>query len=297
VILVIGGSSKIGAEVVRLLRARGEPVRALVRSGESGAALRELGAEPVTGDLARPETVSAALAGADRLFLLSGPNPDAVAWHRDAIDAAARAGVRLLVRSSIVGADPASPMTFARQHGESDDHLRRSGVPFVIVRPNYFMQNVTEQNAPSIGADGMLYVPAGESRLSMTDTRDAAAVAAVALTEEGHAGQAYDATGPEALSHREVAAKLGATLGRQVTYASPPLDVFRQTLAGFGVGDWMVACLAEMYEDYQRSGPDGYASRVTDAVQRVTGRPPRSLDGLLAEWRAATSAGGSGGAA
>lgn len=289
-ILVVGGNSRIGAEVVRLLRDRGEVVRVLVRGGESGAVLESLGAQPVVGNLARPATIAAALAGVDRMFLLSSPNHDAVAWHNHAIDEAARAGVRLLVRSSILGADPSSPMTFARHHGESDEHLRRSGVPFVIVRPNYFQQNVTEQNAPSIGPDGVLAVPAGEARLSMTDTRDAATVAAVALTEEGHAGRVYDVTGPEALSHHEVAARLGAALGRQVTYVSPPLDVFRQTLAGYGVNAWMVARLAEMYQDYQRSGSAGYAAQVTDVVQRVTGQPARSLDRLLAEWQAARPA-------
>jgi uncharacterized protein YbjT (DUF2867 family) len=92
-------------------------------------------------------------------------------------------------------------MTFVLQHGESDKHLRRSGVPYVIVRPHYFQQNVTEQNALSVGEDGVLAVPAGEARLSMTDTRDAATVAVAALTEEGHAGSVYDVTGPHALSH------------------------------------------------------------------------------------------------
>ena len=282
-ILVIGGTSKIGGEVVRLLCGRGEGVRALVRSGESAAGLEELGAEPVAGDLARPETVSAALGGVDRVFLLSGPHPDAVAWHTAVIDAAARAGIRMLVRSSILGADPSSAMTFARQHGECDAHLRASGVPFAVVRPNYFQQNVTEQNLPSIGEGHVLSVPAGEARLSMTDTRDAAAVAVAALTEDGHAGRHYDVTGPEALSHQDVAGKLGSVLGRQISYTSTPLDAFRQALAGYGVGEWMAGCLSEMYEDYQRSGRGGYAARVTGVVEEVTGRPARSLDALLAE--------------
>jgi uncharacterized protein YbjT (DUF2867 family) len=86
--------------------------------------LRSLGVGIAVGDLAQPGTIRTAIAGADRVFLLSGPHPDAVAWHNGVIDAAARAGVRLLVRSSILGSAPNSPMTFARQHGESDQYLR-----------------------------------------------------------------------------------------------------------------------------------------------------------------------------
>jgi uncharacterized protein YbjT (DUF2867 family) len=287
VILVVGGSSKIGLELVRLLRERDEPVRTLVRRQESGDALRALGAETVEGDLGRPDTIAAALSGADRMFLLSSPHHDVVAWQSHAIDAAARAGVRLLVRSSILGADPTSSMTFAKQHGRIDEHLRESGVPFAILRPNYFAQNVTTVNAPSIGPDGRLYVPAGDARLSMTDTRDVAAVAAAVLTGVGHEGRAHDVTGPEALSHADVADKLRAAMGRPVEYVDVPLEAFRQTMLGYGLQRWLVDGLVEMYEDYQRSGPDGYAALVTDTVERVTRRPARSLDGLLAEWRSA----------
>ena len=290
-ILVVGGNSKIGLELVRLLRDRGEPVRAVERRQESAGALQALGAQVVEGDLARPDTIAAALQGTDRMFLLSSPHHDVVAWQSHAIDAAARAGVRLLVRSSILGASPTSSMTFAKQHGRIDEHLERSGVPWTILRPNYFSQNVTTVNAPSIGPDGKLYVPAGAARLSMTDTRDVAAVAATVLIGAGHAGRAYDVTGPEALSHLDIADRLGAAMGRPVEYVDVPLEAFRETMLGYGLQRWLVDGLANMFEDYQRSGAGGYAARVTDTVERITGRPSRSLDGLLAEWRASTTAG------
>jgi uncharacterized protein YbjT (DUF2867 family) len=182
-------------------------------------------------------------------------------------------------------------MTFARQHGRIDEHLRASGVPYAILRPNYFTQNVTTVNAPSIGADGRLYVPAGNARLSMTDTRDVAAVAAAIITGDGHAGQAYDVSGPEALSHGDVADRLGAAMGRPVEYVDVAPDAFRETMLGYGLQQWLVDGLANMFEDYRRSGPDGYAAQATETVQRITGRPARSLDALLAEWRAVTAAG------
>ena len=102
-ILVIGGRSKIGAALIGELLARGEQVRAVVRAGEPAAGLAP-GVEAVTGDLADEGSLVAAMTGVEKAFLLSSPHLDAVSWHRHAIDAARRTEVRLLVRSSILGA-------------------------------------------------------------------------------------------------------------------------------------------------------------------------------------------------
>jgi uncharacterized protein YbjT (DUF2867 family) len=281
-ILVVGGRSKIGAALIGELLARGEAVRMLVRPGEAKAAPPD-GVETVTGDLADTDSLRAAVAGADRVFLLCGPAENEVELNRNAIDVAAAAGVRLLVRSSILGSDTDSAATFVRNHGASDAYLRASGVPNAIVRPNMFMQNVPQNTIPTIGEDGVFYANAGDARLSMVDTRDVAAVAATLLTEPGHEGEAHDVTGPEALSYEDVAGKLSDALGRQVTYVDAPDDAAGAALRGFGLGEWMVGALVDLFQEYRRSGTDGYAAQVTDTVQRLTGRAPRSLDDLLAE--------------
>jgi uncharacterized protein YbjT (DUF2867 family) len=126
-------------------------------------------------------------------------------------------------------------------------------------------------------------VNAGEARISMADTRDIAAVAAKVLTEPGHEGNAYDVTGPEALSYHDVADKLSAAMGKPITYADVPADAVRGTPLGFGLGQRLAGALVDLYEDYRRSGADGYAAQVTDTVERLTSRPARSLDQLLAE--------------
>ncbi|MBV9046760.1 MAG: SDR family oxidoreductase [Solirubrobacterales bacterium] len=280
-ISVIGGRSKIGSAVIRELLARGERVRALARAGERGGFAD--GVEAVDGDLADPGSLVAAMEGVERVFLLCGPREDEVRLNQNAIDAAEEADVSLLVRSSILGADPDSPSTFVRDHGICDAYLRDSNVDHAIVRPNMFMQNIPESTIPSIGEDGVFYANAGKARISMVDTRDVGAVTAVLLSEEGHDGQELDVTGPEALSYFDVAAKLTTALGREVIYAEAPDDAVRQALAGFGLGDWMVKGLVELFEDYRRSGEDGYAAQVTDVVQRLTGRAPRALDQLLSE--------------
>jgi uncharacterized protein YbjT (DUF2867 family) len=282
VILVIGGRSKIGSALLAELATRGQQVRALVRGGEPTGGLHAA-AEIVTGDLAEEASLVRAMAGVEKVFLLSSPHPDAVSWHHNAIDAARRTDVQLLVRSSILGADRHSPAEFVNAHTTSDRYLEGSGLPFVIVRPNLFLQNIPESTLPSIDASGAFYVDAGQARISMVDTRDVAAVAAIALTEPGHQGAHHDVTGPDALSYADVAAKLTAAMHRQISYVAAPDEAVRQALLGAGLNDWFADALIGLYQDYRRSGTDGYAAQVTDTVARLTGRPARSLDDLLAE--------------
>jgi uncharacterized protein YbjT (DUF2867 family) len=293
-ILVIGGRSKIGSALIESLIERDEPVRALVREGERAEGM-PAAVETVSGDLADPRSLAAAMAGAEKVFLLSSPHRNAVSWHRNAIDAAREAGVGLLVRSSILGADKNTPAEFVNAHTTCDRYLEQSGLDHVILRPNLFLQNIPESNIPSIGEDGSLYVDAGNARISMVDTRDVGSVAAVVLTESGHVGEHYNVTGPEALSYGDVAAKLSRALDRTVTYVDAPDEAVRETLLGFGLDEWFVGALVGLYQDYRGSGTDGYAAQVSDTVERLTGRPARSLDGLLGELasqrRAATGQG------
>ena len=278
-ILVIGGRSKIGAALIDGLLERNQQVRVLVRAGEPAAGLAM--AEVVTGDLADEGSLVTAMEGVEKVFLLSSPHPDAISWHRHAIDAARRTDVQLLVRSSIIGADRQSPAEFVGAHTACDRYLEDSGLPHVIVRPNLFLQNIPASVIPSIDASGAFYVDAGEARISMVDTRDVGAVAAVVLTEPGHVGAHYDVTGPQALSYADVAGKLTRALGRQITYVDAPDEAVRDALLGAGLSAWFADALVGLYQDYRRSGTDGYAAQVTDTVERLTGRPARSLDDLL----------------
>jgi uncharacterized protein YbjT (DUF2867 family) len=279
-ILVIGGRSKIGSALIDLLLNQGEDVRALVRDSEGPVAGR---VESVIGDLSNPDSLVAAMTGVDKLFLLSSPHRDAVQWHCNAIDAAGQAGVAFVVRSSIIGADKDSEAEFVQAHVVCDRYLQNSGLDHVILRPNLFQQNILESTIPTIDTNGNFYVNAGNARISMTDTRDVAAVAGAVLTKPGHEGAHYDLTGPEALSYADAAEHLSATMKRPISYVDVPDESAREALLGFGLDDWFVGALVGLYRDYRRSGEDGYASRVTDTVERVTGRPAGSLDRLLSE--------------
>jgi uncharacterized protein YbjT (DUF2867 family) len=288
-ILVIGGRSKIGSALIAELVAKGEAVRALVRSGEGTSSVPD-GVQAVTDDLADPDSLRSAVDGAERMFLLCGPTEQEVQLNRNAIDVARQAGIRLLVRNSILGSDPGSPATFVRDHGICDAYLVASGVPYAIVRPNLFTQNVSENTLPSIDAEGNFYAKRRDARISMVDARDIAAVAAAVLTSPGREGNAYDVTGPEALTYHDVAATRSTALGRKITYIDAPDEAVRGALQQFGIPDWLVGALIDLYQDYRRSGADGYAAQVTDTVQQLTAHPAGTLDQLLADQPAADTA-------
>jgi uncharacterized protein YbjT (DUF2867 family) len=286
-ILVIGGRSRTGRELIRLLRERDVPVRLLTRSSETV----EPDVENVPGDLSKPETLDKAMAGADRVFLLCAAAHDELAWHRNAIDAAARAGVSHLVRSSILGSDPGSAARFIRHHGQADEHLRASGVPYTILRPNMYMHNVTTLWPGTIGPDGNYYAPAGDARISAIDARDVGAVAVRVLTEDRHQGQAYDLTGPQAFTHAEFCDRLGARLGRPARYVPVDDETARGAMLGAGLHRWMADALIELYQDYRRSGQHGYAAHVSDSARTITGQAPRTIDQALTDDLAATERG------
>src|SRR5260370_30436760 len=112
------------------------------------------------------------MAGIEKVSLLSSPPPDAVGWHRNATDAARRTQVQLLVRSSILGADRESPAEFISAHTTCDRYLEDSRLPYVIVRPNLFLQNIPESTIPAIDPSGTFYADARDALITMVDTRD-----------------------------------------------------------------------------------------------------------------------------
>ena len=267
-ILVIGATGTVGSEVVRQLVATGERPRALVR--DPATARQRLGdqVEQVVGDLDRPETIAAALAGVDRVFLLTTQSSRQPEWERAVIGAAARTGVGQLVKLSVFRANEQSPLQVARQHGQAERVLAQSGLAATILRPVFFMQNLL-----AMVHDGAIATAAGDGRVAMVDARDIAAVAVATLTGGGHAGKTYTLTGPEALSFYQVANILSRQTGRPLRHVRVPPDKVRVALQGRGVAAWYADDMAKLHSMLAV----GYEEVVTDDIHRVTGRPPRTL--------------------
>jgi len=282
VILVTGATGKVGSELVRLLAEQGVPARALVHSPDKAAPIQRLGLETALGDFERPDTLDAAMAGCDHLFLLSPPTPHQPQQERNVIDAAKRAGVAHVVKLSVPGAAPDAGLVFGRWHGQIEQHLVQSGLTHTLLRPSYFMQNFL-MSAQPVAEQGMLYGMTGEGRVGYVDTRDIAVVAAHVLTSAGHQGASYTLTGPEALSAAEVAKRLSAAIGRQVLYVDVGPDAFRQALAGAGLPGWLIDALIESNTLLAA----GHGATVTDEVAKLTGRPPQTIEQFAADHRVA----------
>jgi len=282
VILVTGATGHVGSELVRLLAEAGTLARALIHSPDKAALIQRLGAQTALGDFEQPDTLDAAMAGCDHVFLLSPPSPRQPEQEQNVIDAAKRAGVAHVVKQSVPGADPDAGLVFGRWHAQIEQYLAQSGLAHTLLRPNYFMQNFL-MSAQPVADQGALYGMTGEGRISYIDTRDIAAVAAQVLTSLGHEGNSYTLTGPEAMPAAEVAEQLSAATGREVRYVDLPPDAFRQALAGAGLPGWLVDALIEGNTQLAA----GHGAGVTDEVARLTGRPARSFKQFAADHRAA----------
>lgn len=271
-IAVIGATGTIGNELVRLLSARETTVRALSRRPAESEELP--GVEWAAFDLADRDGSAGALAGAERLFLLTGNSADMVRLQKNAIAAARAAGVRHVVKLSALGASDHSQSVIGLWHRNVERVLEESGLAWTVLRPHVFMQNLLDQSA-SIRDDGRIYSAAEDGRIPFVDTRDIAAVAATVLTGADHEGQRYVLTGPEAISYDDVAEILGRVLGREVTHVAETDDEVWTRLRRLGLPPWSAAAQIALY-GYQRAG--GPTAQVSDSVASLTGHAARSFE-------------------
>jgi uncharacterized protein YbjT (DUF2867 family) len=284
-ILLTGTSGNVGTEVARLLTARTIPFRAMVRSPEKARRNDALAAaELVTGDFDDPSSMESALSGVERAFLLTPSSAQAEAQQTAFVEAARRAGVRHIVKLSQWAAAPDSPVRFLRYHAAVERAIQASGLAYTFLRPNLFMQGLLGFRQ-SIAAEGRFFAPIGNARISVVDVRDIAAVAAAALSESGHEGRTFDITGPQALTHAEMAAHLSEALGRTVTFVDVPPEAMRQALLGFHFPEWQADGLIEDYAHYKR----GEAAVVASGVQDATGAAPRSFAQFARDYASAFS--------
>ena len=270
-ILITGATGSNGTEIVKLLADRGVPARAMVRPGSKAEAIAALpGIEIVPGDFDDAASLDTALRGVERAYLLTNSTDQAEAQQMRFVAAAKRAGVRRLVKLSQFAADEASPVRFLRYHAAVERAIRETGLDYTFLRPNLYMQGLLGF-APSIKQEGKFYAAIGDAKVSIVDVRDNAAAAVAALTGQGHAGKTYTLTGPEALSHAEMAATLSDALGRKVNFVSVSPRAMREGLSRTPMPSWQADGLVEDYAHYDR----GEASAVTSGVQDATGAPPR----------------------
>jgi len=229
-ILVTGATGTVGSEVVKqLLSAKGQRERhedIIVKAVIRERALRNLGVQVVQLDYNKPCTLSAALRDVDKLFLLTPFQSNMVDLTSNLVNEAKNAGVKYIVKQSVLGADAEPGITIRRFHRQAEKIIEESGIPFTFLRPNFFMQNFVKFYSHFIKTQGAFYVPAGDAKASFVDVRDIAAVAVQALSgsskngESKHIRKAYNITGGEALSYGQVAETLSNEIGKKVNYVN-----------------------------------------------------------------------------
>jgi len=278
-ILITGATGKVGVELTRKLFDRGLPVRAFVRERSRARAISLPGIELVEGDFARPDTFARAVDGVDQLFLLMPSSADVEQRQRNFVDAAKRARVKHVVKLSQLGANAAAAGRFQRYHAGVEHYILKSRIPYTFLRPNLFMQALLNFRS-SIASQGTFYAPAGTARVSVIDVRDVASAAAAALTDSEHENKTYELTGPEALTHAEMAIELSEVFGRTVNYVDVPPELMLQMLVDLRIPQWQAVGVIEDYDCYRSEE----AASVTSAVRDITHHQPTRFSQFAADY-------------
>ena len=264
-IVVLGASGKTGRRVVERLRARDLPVRLGSRTGEPPF------------DWQDPATWRPVLEGGSAAYISYFPDL-AAPGAPEAIDAlagiAVEAGVGRLVLLSGRGETEAQ---------RSEVALRRSGAEWTVVRASWFAQNFSEGHFRAPLLAGELALPAGDAGEPFVDADDIADVAVAALTEDGHAGEVYEVTGPRLLTFAEAVGEIARASGRDLRYTTIGIEDFGAGLAAEGVPEEEIGLLSYLFTEVL----DGRNAHLTDGVERALGRPPRDFADFA--WAAAAN--------
>lgn len=286
-ILVTGPTGKVGRRLIPLLARRGVTVRAASRSPAAARA----GIEPVRFDWTNESTYETARKGVNAMYLVAGPipQPEHADHIRALLDGATGAGVERIVLLSTYGLDQAPPENPLRR---IELAVESSGVPYTILRPVAFMQNFSEglrwreSLAEDIRERDEIVGPGGNGIVSYVSTEDIAAVAAIALTEDGHNGKAYSPLGPEPLTLTEVAEHISWAAGRRIRYVETDRIPIRDALLAAGAPPETAEHNSQLYTYAFSSGMFGV---LNDDILDVTRRPPVSFAefavGAAAAWR------------
>lgn len=273
---ITGATGQLGRLVVADLKTR-VPAAEIVALARTPAKAADLGVEVRAFDYGSDvATLAAALAGVDKLLLISGSEVgQRTAQHRKAIEAAKAAGVREIVYTSLLHADT-SPLGLAREHVETEALLKASGIPHVILRNGWYSENYAGSIAAAV-QHGALIGAAGAGRISAAARKDYATAASVVLSSEGHAGKVYELAGDQAFTLSDLAAEISAQTGQDVPYKNLSEGDYAAALAGAGVP----ADFAAMIAGWDVGTANGALFSDDKALSTLIGRPTTPLGQIV----------------
>jgi uncharacterized protein YbjT (DUF2867 family) len=279
-ILITGATGTIGSELCKQLSEKGIPFRAMSRAREEAARINHLkGGEIVIADFNDRNSLERALEGITHAFLLTNSSAKAKHLQANFVQVARKVKLEHIVKQSQYKASVDSPVRFLRYHAAIEQKIREAGINFTFLRPNLFMQGLFGFK-DSIIHKGTFFATLGDAKVSLVDIRDIATVAAETLQGTAHYNKIYSLTGPEALTHCELANQLSEALGRPVTYVNTSDDEMLEALLNAGFPEWQAHGLIEDYAHYGR----GEAEATTDTVQQVTGHPPHPFEDFVRDY-------------
>jgi len=277
-IIVLGATGTIGQLLVKQLEQRNQEYVVIARSVERAAKI--FPAHLVRyGDLDKPHSLIEALKGGSALFLLSGHGEGMEAQQHSAIDAAARAGIKRIVKISgceaSIGLHAKSET--GREHYRIEQHLKQSTNDYVILRCNFFMQNLLDQAASMVKSKNKIMMPFSKDTIfSFIDAQDIAACAAQALVEEKYSGKTFYLTGHPS-SFLELSKNLSQHLPKPVTYKKVPLWLVKIIMRLKGNSARHVRHQLEMAKLFML----GAGTKSTSSVNEILGQPPVTLNNFI----------------
>lgn len=275
-VLITGATGDTGRAAVYESIKLGLSVRAMVRRrDERSAALEQLGAEVVVGDLLKLDEVRAAMEGIDAAYLVYPVAPGLVEATVYFAQAAREAGVSAVVNLSQRSADRHSNSSSSKDHYVAEQLLNHSGLNVIHLRPTYFLEWLFYPwQLPLFLGQGVIRMPAGKGRHAPIGAEDQARVIAALLKNpDEHFGQTYPLFGPAEIDHHQMAAELSAALGRKIVFEDVSIGEYCDNIAAMGVPAYVVEHLRAAFDDYQR----GVMSGMNDNVERLTGQKPMSV--------------------
>lgn len=278
--LVAGATGNTGSGVAASLLARGRPVRALVRDAAKAEALSDAGAEIAVVDLDEPKSMSESLLkGVTAVYFVTWNGPTALQQSRNLLGTIVRSETKpRVVRLSAFGTPESRIIS---ELARCEEELISSGLPWTILKPTFFMQNVL-MAAQTVRQHGALYWDWGSGKAGMVDVRDIIDCAVSVLTGDAGdvTGETFILTGPAAIGFDDVAATLTRVVGRPVTYVPVPHEAAREALIGMDVPEWIADGYTELSSGFER----GFADQTTPAVMRLSGHEPRGFDAFARDF-------------
>lgn len=280
-ILVTGANGQLGRLVIQTLLKTVAPARlvASARRADSLSELSALGVEVRVADYARPDTLATALAGIDRVLLISSSElGQRAVQHRNVIDAARQAGVSLLAYTSVLHAD-VSPLGLAEEHRQTEAALAASGLPHVLLRNGWYTENYTAALASDL-EHGAHFGSAGHGRIASASRLDyAEAAAAVLASDDVQSGRVYELAGDHSYTLADFAAEAAKQSGRPVVYQDMPQAAYQAALIAAG----LPAPIAGLLADSDAGAARDALFDAGHQLSTLIGRPTTPLAATIAE--------------